>query len=112
MAPQIVDLVLEGGGVRGIALAGAIEVLEEHGLKPNRVAGASAGAIVGALVAAGMPAKRLHETMMTLDYTRFLDESDVGRIPVIGHGLALLGRLAGAALAAAVGLPPVPRARS
>jgi NTE family protein len=88
--PDVVDLVLEGGGVRGIALAGAIEVLEEHGMRPARVAGASAGAIVGSLVAAGMPAKRLHETMMSLDYGRFLDESEIGRIPVIGHGLALL----------------------
>jgi NTE family protein len=89
-APAVVDLVLEGGGVRGIALAGAIEVLEEHGIGTARVAGASAGAIVGSLVAAGMPARRLHETMMTLDYSRFLDESEIGRIPVIGHGLALL----------------------
>jgi NTE family protein len=88
--PEVVDLVLEGGGVRGIALAGAIEVLEEHGMRAARVAGASAGAIVGSLVAAGMPARRLHDTMMTLDYSRFLDESDLGRIPVIGHGLALL----------------------
>jgi len=38
------DLVLEGGGVKGIALVGAIEILEEAGYTFNRVAGTSAGA--------------------------------------------------------------------
>ena len=46
------DLVLEGGGVKGIALVGAISVLEERGYEFRRVAGTSAGAIVGSLVAA------------------------------------------------------------
>jgi predicted acylesterase/phospholipase RssA len=49
------DLVLEGGGVKGIALVGAVAVLEEHGYEFNRIAGTSAGSIVGALLAAGMP---------------------------------------------------------
>ena len=40
------DLVLEGGGVKGIGLVGAISVLEEHGYVFHRVAGTSAGAIV------------------------------------------------------------------
>ena len=51
-----VDLVLEGGGVKGIALVGAISVLEDAGLTFPRVAGSSAGAIVGGLVAADMRA--------------------------------------------------------
>ena len=41
------DLVLEGGGVKGIALVGAISVLEERGYQFRRVAGTSAGTIVG-----------------------------------------------------------------
>ena len=40
---------LEDGGVKGIALVGAIEVLEEAGYLFEHVAGTSAGAIVGAL---------------------------------------------------------------
>ena len=32
------DLVLEGGSVKGIALVGAISVLEEHGYEFRRVA--------------------------------------------------------------------------
>src|SRR5829696_3150734 len=62
------DLVLEGGGVKGIALAGAISVLQDRGYRFHRVAGTSAGAIVGALVAAGTPHTRLREMMRDLDY--------------------------------------------
>ena len=50
--PMNVDLVLEGGGVKGIALVGAYQVLTEHGYHVHRVAGSSAGAIVGAVMKA------------------------------------------------------------
>jgi NTE family protein len=50
---QRVDLVFEGGGVKGIALAGAFAELEARGFRPQCVAGTSAGAITAALVAAG-----------------------------------------------------------
>jgi NTE family protein len=46
-------LVLSGGGVRGMAHIGAIKALEEHGIYPSHIAGASVGAIVGALYAGG-----------------------------------------------------------
>jgi NTE family protein len=46
-------LVLSGGGARGIAHVGVLQALGEHGLRPDCVAGTSAGALVGALWAAG-----------------------------------------------------------
>ncbi len=52
------DLVLEGGGVKGIGLLGAILALAEAGYRFQRVAGTSAGAIVGAFVAAAEHAGR------------------------------------------------------
>jgi NTE family protein len=67
------DIVLEGGGVKGIALVGALSVLEERGYEFNRVAGTSAGAIVGALVAAGFPAGELQAIMNDVDYRKFRD---------------------------------------
>jgi NTE family protein len=67
------DLVLEGGGVKGIALVGAISVLEERGYQFRRVAGTSAGAIVGSLVAANARAAELEEIMRGVDYRRFQD---------------------------------------
>ena len=52
------DLVLEGGGVKGVGLIGAISVLEEAGYTFRRIAGTSAGAIIGSFLAAGMTARR------------------------------------------------------
>ena len=46
-------LVLSGGGTKGLAHAGVIKFLEEQGLKPQCLAGTSAGAIVAALYAWG-----------------------------------------------------------
>jgi NTE family protein len=47
-----VDLVFEGGGVKGLGLAGALLELDARGYQPQCVAGTSAGAITAALVAA------------------------------------------------------------
>lgn len=46
-------LVLSGGGIRGMAHIGFIKALQEHGIRVDRVAGASAGALVGALFCNG-----------------------------------------------------------
>jgi NTE family protein len=81
-ATRRADVVLEGGGVRGTALVGAIAALEDAGYTFHRIAGTSSGALVGALVAAGMPSARLHELVLELDYTRFLDATFWKRLPL------------------------------
>jgi NTE family protein len=86
------DLVLEGGGVKGIALVGAISVLEERGYRFHRVAGTSAGAIVGALVAAGVAAPRLQQIMSELDYGRFKDGGLLTRAGLVGQLVTLVAR--------------------
>ena len=52
MAYHFKNLVFEGGGVKGIAYVGALEVLDKEGILKNikRVAGTSAGAMVAVLV--------------------------------------------------------------
>jgi NTE family protein len=87
----IADLVLSGGGVKGIALAGAVAALNDAGYRPWRVSGTSAGAIVGALVAAGLAGDALTEAAMRLDYAKFADSVPLDRVPLIGAGLALFG---------------------
>lgn len=52
---QYVDLVMEGGGVWGIALAGYVFILEEMGIRFLQLAGASAGAINTLFLAAAGP---------------------------------------------------------
>ena len=86
------DLVLEGGGVKGIALAGAVAVLEERGYRFHKVAGTSAGAIVGALVAAGVSGQRLREIMEDLEYRRFRDPPLLGRLGPLGVAAEVLLR--------------------
>jgi NTE family protein len=48
-----IGLALSGGGSKGLAHAGALKFLEEKNIRPNRIAGTSAGAIVGAMYAWG-----------------------------------------------------------
>lgn len=85
-----VDLVFEGGGVKGIALVGAAALLAEEGFEPRAVAGASAGAIVAAAVAAGFDAEELRDTILELDYAQFRDEAWEDQIPLLDRGLSIL----------------------
>jgi NTE family protein len=86
------DLVLEGGGVKGIALAGAISVLEERGYAFHKVAGTSAGSIVGALVAAGTGGDQLRAIMQDVEYRRFQDPPLLGRLGRLGFATQVILR--------------------
>lgn len=48
-----ITLVLSGGGAKGLAHIGAIEVLEENKIPIKRIIGTSSGALVGGLYSAG-----------------------------------------------------------
>ena len=84
------DAVFEGGGVKGIGLAGAVAVAEERGYQWVNVAGTSAGAIVAALLAAGYTAVELKEIMQELDYNNFKDTSALDKIPLAGPLMSLI----------------------
>lgn len=74
------DLVLQGGGVKGIGLIGAVNKLREVSYPQiQRVAGTSAGAIVASLIAAGMPSQQMKDVMLRVNYARF---EDGGLLPV------------------------------
>lgn len=88
--PLTCDLVLEGGGVKGIGLVGAIDTLVSSGYSFHRIAGTSAGAIVGSLIAAGMPMESLVQTMQKLDYQQFQDPSFLSRLGPLGQVASLL----------------------
>ncbi len=60
---RLVNGVFAGGGAKGIAYAGALKALEERGVWFGSVAGASAGSITAALIAAGMNAREFEETI-------------------------------------------------
>lgn len=48
-----IGLALSGGGIKGIAHIGTLKAINEQGIKIDQISGTSAGAIVGALYAAG-----------------------------------------------------------
>jgi NTE family protein len=87
---QFADLVFEGGGVKGIGLAGAFSMLERRGFRHKGVAGTSAGAITAALVAAGHSSAELDEIVFKLPFEEFKDATWADRVPLIGHELNIL----------------------
>ena len=84
------DLVFEGGGVKGIGLAGALATLEEREYLPQNIAGTSAGAITAALLAAGYSAAELREIIVSLDYRQFQDRAWEDKVPLVERSLSLL----------------------
>ncbi|MEP7107683.1 MAG: patatin-like phospholipase family protein [Ferruginibacter sp.] len=76
------NLVLEGGGVRGLAYAGAFSVLENRGIlqQINKVAGTSAGAIAGVMISVGYNAAEIDSIMRSLPVEEFND----GRGGILG----------------------------
>lgn len=67
-------LVLSSGGPRGFVHVGVLKALDELGLKPDLIVGASAGACAGVLYAAGLGAselERLALDLTALSLTRF-----------------------------------------
>ncbi|MBA2640350.1 MAG: patatin-like phospholipase family protein [Nocardioidaceae bacterium] len=78
------DLVLEGSGVKGLALAAVAVTLGRHGWRFPRVAGTSAGAIAAAVLVAldraGEPIERAEELARDLPYAKLRDRSTVGRL--------------------------------
>ena len=65
--PPRVGLALGGGGSKGFAHIGAMEVLLEAGIPIDVVAGTSIGAIIGALYAAGFDLQHINNGMQGAD---------------------------------------------
>jgi NTE family protein len=55
-----VAIALGSGGARGLAHVVVLEALDELGIRPVAIAGASIGAIVGATYASGLEARQIH----------------------------------------------------
>ena len=77
MAYHFKNLVFEGGGVKGIAYVGALEVLDREGILQDveRVAGTSAGAMIAVLVGLRYTADEVREILWSLNFKKFMDSS-------------------------------------
>lgn len=71
------NLVFEGGGVKGVAYVGALEVMQEEQILKDieRVAGTSAGAIIAVLLGVGYTPEEIKQVMWDLDFKNFMDDS-------------------------------------
>lgn len=67
-----IGLVLSGGGARGIAHLGIIKALQEMGIRFDRIAGTSAGAITGALIAQGYSPDESLKIIESSSFVRYL----------------------------------------
>jgi NTE family protein len=86
--PPRIGLALGGGAARGFAHIGVIQVLEENGIRPDLVAGTSAGSLVAALYASGKNGAELAALADSMDESAFTDWSFPGRGLIRGEGLA------------------------
>ena len=68
-----IGISLSGGGAKGIAHLGVIQALEELGLKPEVIAGVSAGAIVGALYADGKSPREICQFFKDSSFFKFVN---------------------------------------
>jgi NTE family protein len=70
--PRGVVLALSGGGAKGLAHIGVLQVLQEAGIPVRAVAGTSVGAQVGAFLAIGMPLEQLTLLATSVDWKQTL----------------------------------------
>ena len=71
--PLKIALALGGGAARGFAHVGVIKALEAQGIVPEIVVGTSAGAVVGALYAAGASGFDLQRQVLQMEEAQFSD---------------------------------------
>lgn len=90
-APPIKNLVISGGGAKGVILLGVFQAFEEHKVGPNlsfrdqldHVAGSSIGAVTAALLATGMTAENMSAVTQEEDYEKLLGK---GYGPILKDG--------------------------
>lgn len=66
-----IGLALSGGGARGFAHLGIAQYMYEQNIRPDMIAGTSAGAIAGAFLAAGYEPKRTMEILSDINFLKF-----------------------------------------
>ena len=64
-----IGLALGGGGAKGLAHIAMLEVFDDLGVRPHRIAATSIGAIIGAVYASGRPAKEIRDAIAELTRT-------------------------------------------
>ncbi len=80
--PPRIGLALSGGATHGAAHVGVLRVLEREGIRPDFIAGTSAGALVGSAYASGLKVEELSAIWKSMRWPTLLR-------PALLHSLAL-----------------------
>jgi NTE family protein len=75
----VIAFALSSGATRGFAHVGVLNVLEEHGIRPDLIVGTSAGAVTGVLYAGGIRGTQLEDIANHLQREQIADWSYSGR---------------------------------
>ncbi len=70
-----VGLVLSGGGAKGLAHIGALQAIEDAGVRIDYIGGTSMGAIIGALYASGYSARQLDSIFNVVDFSTLIQDN-------------------------------------
>jgi len=71
-------LALGGGGLKGLAHIGVLQILADNGIKPKFISGTSAGSIIAAFYASGLSPYRMEEIVSGLKTSDYLDYNLIG----------------------------------
>ena len=70
---KAIEIAISGAGTNGAAEAGAVAALEDLGYPVRFSVGTSAGSIVAALVALGVPGRQMKQIILAADYAKLID---------------------------------------
>jgi NTE family protein len=77
MAKKRVGLALGGGGAKGLAHIGVLDVLQQEGIPIDLIAGTSMGGLVGALCALGKDCSLMKQTALKINVVKMLSLADL-----------------------------------
>ena len=81
---RAVGVALSGGGARGLAHVGVLQVLDERGISVDRVGGTSIGAFLGSMFAVGFPPSQMAEICRSeLALRNAFDDYTIPRVSLI-----------------------------
>ena len=78
-------LALGGGGLKGLAHVGALQILSDHGIKPACISGTSAGSIIAAFYASGITPYDIEQIISQLTPRDYLDYNIMGGLKYVLH---------------------------
>ncbi len=74
-----IGIALSGGGAKGLAHIGVLEVLEENGIRPHVIAGTSIGSVIGAMYCLNGSAQSMRERARNMIESREFKDLELGK---------------------------------